>query len=166
MKPNLTARVAELERRLDDLEHSAPPAASVPDARGTVWALEALRERQPPGGAVLVTGTVALPDGEAYEWQETRASGDLLDDDWTERAGAFAALAHPVRLAILRAVVLGARTVPDLKELPGMGTSGQTYHHLRLLLNSGWLRSAGRGRYVVPPERVVPLLAAYAAVAR
>lgn len=166
MKRDLTARVAELERRLDDLEGPAPQGASVPDAPRTFWALEALRGRQPPGGAVLVTGTVALPEGERYEWQETRASGDLLDEDWTDRAGGFAALAHPVRLAILRAVVLGARTVTDLKELPGMGTSGQTYHHLRLLLSTGWLRTAGRGRYVVPPERVVPLPAAYAAVAR
>lgn len=164
---NLTARVAELERRLAELErpHAAPAPAPVATGE-TFWLLEALRERQPAGGAVVVAGTVVLPEGERYEWQETRPAADLVDDDWDAFAGSFAALGHPVRLAILRAVLRGARTVPDLKELEGMGTSGQTYHHLRQLLAVGWLRTAGRGRYVVPPERVLPLLVATAAVAR
>jgi hypothetical protein len=40
------------------------------------------------------------------------------------------------------------------------------YHHLRQLTSAGWLRSAARGRYVVPPERVVPLLTVVAAARR
>ncbi len=50
--------------------------------------------------------------------------------------------------------------------IDGFGTSGQLYHHLRQLVAAGWLRTAGRGRYEVPPARVVPLLVVLAACQR
>lgn len=44
-----------------------------------------------------------------------------------------------------------------------IGYTGQLHHHLRQLVAAGWLQSAGRGRYRVPAQRVVPLLAIVAA---
>ncbi len=45
-------------------------------------------------------------------------------------------------------------------------TTGQIYHHLRLLTAAGWLHTTGRGRYEVPGTRVVPLLVVLTAAAR
>lgn len=55
------------------------------------------------------------------------------------------------------------RTAADLSGLDGVGTTGQVYHHLRLLTGAGWLRATARGHYAVPPHRVLPLLAVLAA---
>ncbi|MCX4508639.1 hypothetical protein OG402_17600 [Streptomyces anulatus] len=46
----------------------------------------------------------------------------------------------------------------ELAALDEAGTTGQIYHHLRQLTGAGWLHAAGRGRYEIPPVRVVPLL--------
>ena len=76
------------------------------------------------------------------------------------------ALGHPVRLLLLRQVLSGAGTVAELQERVELGTSGQLYHHLRQLVGARWLQVAARGRYAVPPERVVPLLVVLAAARR
>ena len=127
------------------------------------WALHGLRERVGEPGAVLFTGTVALPGGAYYEWQEGRLAGDLLDGDWSESSPGLSALAHPVRLLLLREVLHGTQTAAQLSAHPRLGTSGQLYHHLRLLVSAGWLRSSARGQYDVPADRVVPLLTILAA---
>jgi len=87
----------------------------------------------------------------------------LLDaDDGETAAGRLAALGHPVRLRLLLAVLRGATGPAELAEVPGIGTSGQIYHHIRTLTATGWLRASGRGQVQVPAERVVPLLVALA----
>jgi len=180
------ARWADLERRVGLLEAalpSTPPARVGPSApaaptapAGTFWALEELRrqvaEHGLGGGAVLLTGTAALPGGSA-EWQEGRAVDDLLDDASLEAldapATALAALGSPVRLLLLVRVLRSAGGTASASELTAddaLGTSGQVYHHLRQLQAAGWLRTAARGRYGVPAERVVPLLVALALAGR
>lgn len=118
----------------------------------------------------MLTGLVDLPTGEHYEWQQTHPVTDLadqdLDQDWTDTAATLAALGHPVRVLLLHAALYGTRTVTELTRLESVGTSGQVYHHLRLLAAAGWLRTTARGHYAVPPERVVPLLAVLAAARR
>ncbi|MEV5437167.1 helix-turn-helix domain-containing protein [Streptomyces sp. NPDC052682] len=157
---DLEQRVADLERRLAALEE-ARPAAPGP-GEGDFWALEGFKERLAELGAadggVLFTGAVRLPTGEQYVWQAGTLTGDLLDDDWQPAADAFAALGHPVRLRLLREILGGRRTAAELAELDEIGTTGQIYHHLRQLTGAGWLHTTGRGRYEVPPGRVVPLL--------
>ncbi|MFD7546259.1 ArsR/SmtB family transcription factor [Streptomyces sp. NPDC059816] len=134
--------------------------------RADFWALEGFKEQLAEAGpiaedgGVLFTGAVALPGGERYEWQYGELTGRLIEADWSERAEAFAALGHPVRLRLLREVLTGSRTAAELTSLDGLGTTGQTYHHLRQLTAAGWLHSQGRGRYEVPSTRVVPLLVA------
>ena len=154
-------RVSELERRFAELigEASAPPPAARP--ADVYWALNGLRERigDDSSGAVLYTGTVDLPTGEHYDWQYGTPVDDLLEADWSEWAGTLGALGHPVRLLLLRRVLAGTRKAADLAADESLGTTGQLYHHLRQLVAAGWLRSAARGQYAVPGERVVPLLA-------
>lgn len=177
---DLEQRVADLELRLAALERRetgetgrrpAPPAdtgtdtAAGTDGGDTFWALNGFKERLAVLGAadggVLFTGDVRLPTGERYEWQFGALTEDLLDRDWTAVSDGLAALGHPVRIRLLREILGGRRTAAELAELDGLGTSGQIYHHLRQLTAAGWLHTAGRGRYAVPPARTVPLLVAF-----
>ncbi|GAA2650979.1 ArsR/SmtB family transcription factor [Streptomyces vastus] len=158
----LEQRVADLERRLAALEAADRPAPRL--GEGDFWALEGLKEQLSELGAadggVLFTGAVRLPTGEQYAWQRGTLTEALLDGDWTDAAETFAALGHPVRLRLLREILGGRRTAAELAELDEVGTTGQIYHHLRQLTGAGWLHTTGRGRYEVPPGRVVPLLVA------
>jgi DNA-binding transcriptional ArsR family regulator len=160
----LEQRVADLERRLAALEGAQRPGPRL--GGGDFWALNGLKEQLSELGAadggVLYTGSVRLPTGEQYEWQTGALTQGLLEDDWAPVAESFAALGHPVRLRLLREILGGRRTAAELAELEELGTTGQIYHHLRQLTGTGWLRTTGRGRYEVPPERVVPLLVAVA----
>lgn len=169
----LAGRVTELERQLGGGAVSgAVPTGSSSDDPGSAsgdprfWALAGLQEREPEGGAVLFTGAVTLPTGEEYVWQETHAAAELLDRDWDRAATALSALAHPLRLRLVRQVLHGAHAAAELQAVEGVGTSGQFYHHVRQLIAAGWLRVTGRGQYGVPPERVIPLLALIAEVDR
>ncbi|WP_328770476.1 ArsR/SmtB family transcription factor [Streptomyces sp. NBC_00286] len=160
----LEERVADLERRLAALEGAQRGA---PDPDGSeFWALNGLKEQLAEVGAadggVLYTGSVRLPTGGEYVWQVGFLTEGLLEDDWTTAAEAFAALGHRVRLRLLREILGGRRTAAELAELDEVGTTGQIYHHLRQLTGAGWLHTTGRGRYEVPPPRVVPLLVALA----
>ncbi|MEW2355017.1 winged helix-turn-helix domain-containing protein [Spirillospora sp. NPDC029432] len=167
----LAERLARLEERVARLEEDpAAPAAGesaapAPDGE-TFWALNGLKERAGDQGAVLFTGSVTLPAGEHYEWQQGHPAADLLDDDWSLAADALSALAHPVRLLLLREILHGARTTAELAAHERLGTTGQLYHHLRQLVAAGWLRTTARGRYTVPGERVVPILTVLAAARR
>jgi hypothetical protein len=166
-------RLAALEERVRRLEDGStlradPPRDGVPPTvRDRFWALEGLKERLAAGdGAVLFAGVVPTPTGGWYEWQWGSGTDELLQDDWSHLSPALAALGHPVRLLLLRQVLSGAGTVAELQQRGELGTSGQLYHHLRQLANAGWLRVVARGRYAVPPDRVVPLLVVLAAARR
>jgi DNA-binding transcriptional ArsR family regulator len=167
MQLELEPRVAHLEARVARLEEAStgPPPAADPRSEATFWALEGLKARMPDPGGVLFTGAVTLEDGRRAEWQEAFATLALLDG-FGDQAAALSALAHPVRLLILRELLRGERSAAELSAHERLGTSGQTYHHMRQLVAAGWLRSTGRGRYAVPTERVIPLLATIAAVTR
>lgn len=156
---SLASRVERLERRVADLEGAAADEGrSGPSDPGDFWALHELQHRMPDGGAVLFTGDVSLPCGERWSWQEGASAEQALAADWSQASAALTALHHPVRLALLQAVLNGTDTVADLVSMEGFGTSGQVYHHIRALVAAGWLATARRGRYAVPGHRVVPLL--------
>src|SRR5699024_5984556 len=92
----------------------AQPSAS-PSARDqeTFWALTALEERLPDPGGVVFAGSVTTGAGQVrFQWG--RPTETVLSADWAERAEAVDALGHPLRLAILRRLVDGERTVAHL----------------------------------------------------
>ena len=161
---DLERRVADMERRLAALEGTQRTAPGLDES--DFWALNGLKKQLSELGAadggVLYTGSVRLPTGEPYAWQMAALTDGLLEADWTTAAESFAALGHPVRLRLLREIIGGRRTAAELAELDEVGTTGQIYHHLRQLTGTGWLHTPGRGRYEVPPARVVPLLVALA----
>ena len=153
-------RLDLLEKRLAALEAAVADGAHPLEA-DEFWALRELKRRAQDRSQVLFTGSLTLPTGAHYEWQETVEVPAVLEADPTQAVAALSALAHPVRLHLLHEVLHGRRTVPELSE--GLGTSGQLYHHLRQLVAEGWLATSGRGVYEVPAVRVVPLLTLLAA---
>lgn len=183
---DLEARIRRLEAAVfTDATASASAPEGEPDQRSntgddTFWALRGLEERTAglEHGAVLFTGSVTVAAG-LVQWQYARPADALLalgeptaaDDPAAESpdrlsstAARLAAIGSPVRLRLLLAVANGTTTLVDLGELDGIGTTGQVYHHVRVLTAAGWLQSAGRGRVAIPPARIVPLLAAVAAM--
>ncbi|WP_227870309.1 ArsR/SmtB family transcription factor [Streptomyces otsuchiensis] len=182
----LAARVEELAARVTALEAGLPPGGgeppappsdpSAPSAPSTpddlYWALNRLRseldELGEDRGGVMIAGSVGGSDPTVgrTEWQYVTTTATLLETDWATLADAVSALGQPVRLRLIKALLEGRSTVAELVELDGLGTTGQIYHHLRQLVAAGWLQSAGRGRYQVPPTRLVPLLAVLAAARR
>src|SRR3954470_18262187 len=108
---SLAERVAALEERVSRLE--LEPAAPRDDV---FWALEGLRRRLDGDGQVLFTGALDLPTGEHYEWQQGAATEGLLEANWADHAASYAALGHPMRLTLLRAVLRGTRSATELQE--------------------------------------------------
>ena len=152
--PDLVDRVTALEAAVASLQRNTSTAAG---------SLAALRAGAPAGGGVRFEGSVDLPGPSRVDWKMGHPAHGLLSADWAEIAPALAALGHPVRLHLLQAVLNGMRDTAALAETLGEGTTGQLHHHLRELTATGWLRVERRGRYIVPADRVVPLLVAVAA---
>lgn len=129
-----------------------------PDRDSDFWYLEEL-ERREPEGAVAFTGSVEVPERGPVRWQYGSTSERLAEADWSAYATQLDALGHPVRLTLLQLIHSGVRSTAELAAQEGLGTTGQLHHHLRVLINAGWLASTGRGHYEIPATRVIPLLA-------
>ena len=169
--PGLAARMSDLERRVALLEghrgeHPPPP---IVDSE-TFWALARLAERTGPefdrdgvAGSLLYAGRATTPGGGDLIWQAEHPLPGVLAEGWEEAAAVLAALGSPVRLEIIRRLLLGGETVQELQEIPGLGTSGQLYHHLRDLQAAGLVTQRRRGRYGVAADKVVPALIIIAA---
>jgi hypothetical protein len=159
----LEARVEALERVERQRAAGSPPAAEANAAADPFWALTALKQLALPAlGAVLYAGLAETPQG-PVEWQYGTPAEELFEQDWSEFARNLGAIGNPVRRCRLQAIVRGTQTVAELSELATFGTSGQGYHHINNLVSAGWLAATTRGRYVIPADRVVPLLAILAA---
>ena len=136
---------------------SDPPTSLPPSDRDAFWALTALQDRLPPPGGVVFAGSVTTGAGHV-QFQWGRPTGHILEADWAERAETIGALGHPLRLALLRQLVDGERTVAHLVDELELGSTGVAYHHLNALQSGGWVTSPRRGTWAVPPSRVIPLL--------
>jgi len=171
---NVLARLSALESHVKSLEQSlaAPKAAHKSQSPNKSpraskhqrhWAIEELQGIYPESGGVTFAGYVTLPLGATYAWQIDSTTDALLEADWSIAQAPLTALAHPVRLSILKAILYGKQDTQSLQMLPEMGTTGQLYHHLKELESAGWIRQPRRGEYNLLAERIVPLLAILAA---
>lgn len=164
--PDMAATLGEIRDRLARLEaasDAATPSSGL-DA-GKYWLLDRVARGGARGGEVVYGGLVTVPTGEQYAWQKHARTKELFSRDWGGVDRVLAALGHPVRLALLKALLEGKRAKADLERIEGLGTTGQLYHHLKALGDAGWVRTLERGVYGVPGERVVPLLAILSAAA-
>ncbi|MCE2990626.1 MAG: ArsR/SmtB family transcription factor [Burkholderiales bacterium] len=166
----LQAAIASLSARIERLESalaSRQPAASNLEAE-KYWVLHRLQqgeESRERKGEIVYAGVATLPTGEQYLWQRHGSVAALLKSEWSGFDAVIAALGHPVRLRLLKLILGGKSSKAELEAAAEVGTSGQLYHHLKILQDAGWVRSLERGQYGVPGERVVPLLAILLAAA-
>jgi len=113
-------------------------------------------------GAVVYAGVSRFGDRESL-WIKEHGVPELLDLDPRGLARVLAALAHPARLTLARALVQAPRTSQELQEVIGTASAGQLYHHLKDLVAAGVVNQAVRSRYEIAPEHTIPLLALLAA---
>lgn len=146
----LTARVEALEAAL----------GNIPQAEAGV---AGSRASAPGSGYIAYTGRAVLPDGRVAEWHCDHAADEIMEEAWESMERNLRALSHGRRLALLQDVLRGATSALELERSGRHGTSGQIYNHLRQLTEAGWLRAERRGAYVVPVDRVIPLLTVLAA---
>lgn len=171
---------ADLAQRLHDVEQRVAALEKLPDAdvtpastnMGTTdefdrfWVLDGLRKQLGNASGGLIYSGIAPTAAGPIEWQYAHTAEEILDlddDHAATVAERLTALGSPIRLRLLLAVLRGTTSVADLSALDSMGTTGQIYHHVRILTAAGWLRPAGRGAVQVPPDRVVPAMLALAA---
>lgn len=141
------ARIADLERRVRDLENPAgldtATASTAPDATGAA-------------GRVGYRGTVSL-NGHV-QWNIEYDAAATLALDPVAVAAVLDALGNPARLAIVRTLLHGPATAAELQDATGLSSAGRLYHHLRALSAARVVEQESRSRYRVAPEKVVPLL--------
>jgi ArsR family transcriptional regulator len=75
------------------------------------------------------------------------AGSTVLESTDVEAVAGLAALAEPVRLAIVRALAEGQRCVCDLQEKVGVAPNLLSYH-LRVLREAGLITGTHRGRWI------------------
>lgn len=156
-------RLAELERRVAALEAAGAPAATGAD---TAAGAPPPRAGAAPAdaGVVRYSGEVRL-HGEVT-WTVTYEAGAALGLADAPRTAVLAALGHPARAAVVRALLADGPTgTADLQEAAGLASTGQLYHHLRALTHCGLVEQDGRGSYRVPARAVVPALVLLTAAA-
>lgn len=169
----MATAIERLQARVDALEAAGGGGAPAP---GPVlsgerwWLLDSLARNTGPAfsrgevqGSLAYGGRVRAPGAGELVWQLEPAAPDVMDADLVAVSAVLGALGHPLRLEILRRLLLGARTLGELQEIPSTGTSGQVHHHLRELRAIGLVVSQRRNHYAIPPDRVVPLLVIVAA---
>lgn len=148
---DVSERFADLERRIRALEGDARAAPPEPHARSGA-------------GAIRYSGDVHL-HGDIV-WSITLDAQAALDLEDDPRLAVLAALGHPARVRIVRALLGGGPTTTTvLQEAAGLASTGQLYHHLRSLTHCGLVEQDVRGSYRVPPRTVVPALVLLTAAA-
>jgi hypothetical protein len=68
----------------------------------------------------------------------------LLAADPEEVAKSIAGLAHPVRIALAKALIDGPKESAALLKIAGLNTTGQLYHHLQAMADVGLVERRGR----------------------
>lgn len=162
---SLEAQVLDLARRLERVETGGdavdgrPPQAARPHDDDLAL-LDRLRAR--PGGAVAYAGAATLGSRDCL-WIKEHAVADVVELEPDALARVLAALGHPARLTLLRALAEAPRSSQQLQEALGVSSPGQLYHHLKELLATGLVRQVRRSHYEVADHQVVPLLTVFAA---
>ncbi|XVS66027.1 ArsR/SmtB family transcription factor [Actinosynnema sp. CA-299493] len=140
---DLVQRLAELEQRVAALEGDEREARPADGA---------------DGGAFGYGGQVALGDGQV-SWQIDVTPERALSLPDRPRIEVLSALAHPVRVEIVRTLLArGAQPATALQEAARLGSTGQLYHHLKALTGSGLVEQDKRGTYRLRSAATVPVL--------
>ncbi len=143
-------RLTDLERRVRALEGRPAEPEQVESGRGA--------------GVVRYSGETHLHGD--VSWRITLPVRRVLALDDDPRVGVLAALGHPARARIVRALLDGGPSgTTALQEAAELASTGQLCHHLRSLTHCGLVEQDTRGSYRIPGRAVVPVLTLLAAAA-
>ena len=142
---SIEARLSDLEARVAALEQASLPQSPEFPADNN------------HDGTVSFTGDITLSTG-TYTYAWARPAAWITDQPWDDAIARIAALAHPVRGAILRHLLAAPASVTELVESDLVSSTGTAYHHLKELQAAGWVHKQD-GVFKIPPARVVPLMA-------
>ena len=149
------ARIDTLERRLARLEQLvedlSPAGSRLPASAGEPI-------DRPADDVVGYQGAVDLAG--PVSWEIRYHAPAILNLPTDALADVFAALGHPVRITIVRRLLAANASVTELQETGEFGTSGQLYHHLKILTTASVVTKVGRNEYAIAPTHVVPTLVA------
>lgn len=148
MSEEFEARLAELEARVAELE----------------------RGESTPVDSVVSTGGLVAYQGETHlhgdvKWDIGYSPDGILEFSTGRTAEILAALGHPARLQIVRTLLRGPANASDLQDVVGLSSTGQVYHHLKVLGSANVVEQHGRGDYRIAAKKVVPLLVSMLAAA-
>ena len=141
---SIEARLSDLEARVAALEQASLPQSPEFPAGSN------------HDGTVSFAGDITLPTG-TYTYTWARPTAWITDQSWDAAIARIAALAHPVRGAILRHLLAAPATVTELVESDLVSSTGTAYHHLKELQAAGWVHKQD-GVFKIPPARIVPLM--------
>ena len=164
------ARLDAIEARLAALEGRVTAAEGdrmAPVTGVDVALLERLQTRTDfegdgISGGVIYAGALRLK-GRPAVWQVERSGAELATVEPDRVAAVLGALGHPLRVAIVQALLEGPHTGPELSERLGVTSTGKLYHHLAQLLGAAVIVQPRRSSYAVSGARIVPLLALFSA---
>ena len=142
---SIEARLSDLEARVAALEQASLPQSPEFPADNN------------HDGTVSFTGDITLSTG-TYTYAWARPAAWITDQPWDDAIARIAALAHPVRGAILRHLLAAPASVTELVESDLVSSTGTAYHHLKELQAAGWVHKQD-GFFKIPPARIVPLMA-------
>ena len=141
---SIEARLSDLEARVAALEQASLPQSPEFPADNN------------HDGTVSFTGDITLSTG-TYTYAWARPAAWITDQPWDDAIARIAALAHPVRGAILRHLLAAPASVTELVESDLVSSTGTAYHHLKELQAAGWVHKQD-GVFKIPPARIVPLM--------
>jgi DNA-binding transcriptional ArsR family regulator len=155
----LAARVGRLEETLrgDGAPRSLPARSDGPDTDDAPGST--------PTGAQTVRYSGAVDLAGPVQWSIHYDAGAVLELPAESAAAVFAALGHPARLEIVRILLRGNASVTDIQAAGDFGTSGQLYHHLKILTAAAVVSKVGRSEYGIAATHVVPTLVALVSAA-
>jgi DNA-binding transcriptional ArsR family regulator len=144
-------RLDEVEQRLDHLEgtHGTIPSGEILGKRVAQRldkriADEGLDPQVAPVGDIEQAVVIRTRAG-TWVWHEDSITLErVLAADSDAVAKSIAGLAHPVRIAIARALIDGPKESAALLEIAGLNTTGQLYHHLQAMADVGLVERRSR----------------------
>ena len=133
------------------------PRAMPPDSRLSQQMEELCRRTEAQGVSGYVTYLgVYNAGGRQSNWIRNAVSADGLlaqiESGVAEKV--LACIGNANRLALLLEILRGPKTVAQLVDTCGFGSTGQAYHHMKPLLAADLIQEEGRGVYVCCPHKV------------
>jgi DNA-binding transcriptional ArsR family regulator len=172
----LQERLQALERRVGELEHIQGPRTPAwgrikrvptpPRVDGSLFPavrqLIATADGAHASGEMSFVGFHRTNDAETsrmFQWQLDRiGTSDVLAMDDARNVKVLSALAHPVRLRMMKAILERPATAADLRERLGLTSTGQTYHALKALENGGMIEQEPDGTFVAIGDKACGFL--------